>query len=76
MNQPPGTWVEWQREHAAALAALQEAQRAYQRAITGSAFVSSIEGPSAVEIQNEALDALEAARVRLDGVRARQPGVA
>jgi hypothetical protein len=61
MNQPSGVWVEWQREHAAALAALQEAQRAYHRSTAGSAFVSPIEGPSAVEIQKEALDALEAA---------------
>ena len=69
-------WLEWQDEHAAALEALQQAERAYHRAIAGSAFVGPIEGPSAVEIQKEALDALEAARVRLDGVRARQPGVA
>jgi hypothetical protein len=66
-------WVQWQREHAAALDALQEAQRAYHRTIAGSAFASPIEGPSAVELQKESLDALEAARLRLDDVRARKP---
>ena len=66
-------WLEWQREHAAALEALQEAQRAYHRIIAGSAFASPSEGPSAVELQKESLDALEAARVRLDEIRSRKP---
>ncbi len=66
-------WLEWQREHAAALEALQQAQRAYHRTIAGSAFASPTEGPSAVEMQKESLDAVEAARVRLDEIRARQP---
>ena len=50
-----------------------EAERAYHRTIAGSAFLSPSEGPSAVEIQRESLEALEAARVRLDEVRARKP---
>ena len=66
-------WQAWQREHAEALAALQEAQHAYHRTIAGSAFASPIEGPSPMELQKESLDALEAARRRLDEVRARQP---
>jgi hypothetical protein len=66
-------WLEWQREHAAALEALQQAQRAYHRTIAGSAFASPTEGPSPVEMQKESLDAVEAARVRLDEIRARQP---
>ena len=66
-------WLAWQREHAAALEALQQAQRAYHRTIAGSAFASAAEGPSAAEIQKESLDAVEAARVRLDEVRARKP---
>ena len=73
MSQPDDKWLEWQREHAAALAALQQAQRAYHRTITGSAFVGPTEGPSAVEIQQESLREDEAARVRLDAVRARRP---
>ena len=66
-------WQEWQREHAAALEALQQAQRAYHRTIAGSAFASPTEGPSATELQKESLDAVEAARVRLDEIRARKP---
>jgi hypothetical protein len=66
-------WLEWQREHAAALEALQQAQRAYHRTIAGSAFASPTEGPSAIELQKESLDAVEAARVRLDEIRGRRP---
>lgn len=68
-------WRAWQREHAAALEALQQAQRAYHRTIAGSAFASVSEGPSAAEIQKESLDAVEAARVRLDEIRSRKPDV-
>jgi hypothetical protein len=66
-------WLEWQREHAAALDALQQAEQAYHRTIAGSAFLSATEGPSAVEIQKDSLEAVEAARVRLDEIRARKP---
>ena len=66
-------WLDWQTEHAAALEALQRAEHAYHRTIAGSAFASPTEGPSAVEMQKESLDAVESARVRLDEVRARQP---
>ena len=73
MKDLPEPWLEWQREHAAALEALQQAQRAYHRTIAGSAFASPTEGPSPVELQKESLDAVETARVRLDDVRARKP---
>jgi hypothetical protein len=66
-------WLEWQQEHAAALEALQQAERAYHRTIAGSAFASPSEGPSAIELQRESLEAVEAARVHLDEVRARKP---
>lgn len=66
-------WLEWQREHAAALDELQQAEQAYHRSIAGSAFLSVTEGPSAVEIQKDALAAVESARVRLDEIRARKP---
>lgn len=69
----PERWLEWQREHTAALEALQQAQRAYHRTIAGSAFASPTEGPSASELQTESLDAVEAARIRLDGIRQRKP---
>ena len=66
-------WLSWQAEHAEALEALQQAERAYHRTIAGSAFASPTEGPSATEMQKESLDALEAARNRLDEVRGRRP---
>jgi hypothetical protein len=66
-------WLEWQHEHAAALEALQRAEREYHRTIAGSAFASPTEGPSPLELQKESLDALEAARVHLDQVRAQKP---
>ncbi len=66
-------WLEWQSEHAAALDALRRAEHAYHRTIAGSAFVGPTEGPSAIEMQKESLDEVEAARVQLDEVRARRP---
>jgi hypothetical protein len=66
-------WLEWQHEHTAALEALQQTERAYHRTIAGSAFTSPVEGPSAIELQKESLEQLEAARVRLDEVRVRKP---
>jgi hypothetical protein len=66
-------WLEWQHEHAEALEALQQAERAYHRTIAGSAFASATEGPSPLEMQKESLDAVEAARVHLDDIRARRP---
>jgi len=66
-------WLEWQQEHTAALASLQQAEQAYHRTIAGSAFASTTEGPSPIEMQKESLEAVEAARLRLDDVRARKP---
>ena len=66
-------WLEWQHEHAAVLEELQRAERAYHRTIAGSAFASPTEGPGAVEMQKESLEAVSAARVRLDEIRARRP---
>jgi hypothetical protein len=66
-------WLDWQHEHAAALEALQQAERAYHRTIAGSAFASPSEGPSAIELQKESLEQVEAARLRLDEIRARKP---
>jgi hypothetical protein len=66
-------WLEWQYEHVSALAELQEAEHAYHRTIAGSAFASPGEGPSAIELQKESLEVLEAARLRLDDIRSRRP---
>ncbi len=57
------------REHQEAVDALRAAEDAYRQAIAGSAFLSSTEDPSAVEVQQEALNRLEEARRRLDEVR-------
>ncbi len=66
-------WLAWQSDHAAAIEALQIAERAYHRTVAGSAFANPSEGPTALELQKESLAAVEAARVRLDAVRARKP---
>jgi hypothetical protein len=66
-------WIDWQQEHEAALAALQDAERSYHRSIVGSAFANPTEGPTPLEIQKEALRVVEAARVRLDQIRAERP---
>ena len=63
----------WQREHAAALAELQDAQRAYHRAVSTTAFQGAAEEPSAEEMRRAALEVLDAARIKLDDVRARRP---
>src|SRR5207245_7253985 len=39
-------WLGWQKEHTAALEALQQAQRGYHRTIAGSAFANPTEGPT------------------------------
>jgi hypothetical protein len=72
MNNSTREWGDWQRRHSAALEALQDAERAYQRTITGSAFAGT-EGPSPIELQKEALERLEQARRDLDRIRREQP---
>jgi hypothetical protein len=66
-------WLEWQHEHAVALEALQQTERAYHRTIAGSAFANPTEGPTSIELQRESLEDVEAARVRLDETRLRRP---
>ena len=65
-------WLVWQDEHAAALDALQRAERAYHRTIAGHAFDAAADAPP-VELQHDALADVEGARVRLDDVRSRKP---
>ena len=69
-------FVAWQREHAAALAELQDAQRAYHRTVAATAFQGAAEEPSAEEMRRASLDALDVARRKLDDVRARKPETA
>ena len=66
-------WLDWQREHATALDALQQAEHAYHRTIAGTAFAGVVEGPGPMELQKAALQAIEDARVRLDDVRSQKP---
>ncbi len=66
-------WLEWQADHSAALAALQQAERDYHRAIAGLAFASPVDAIGPVEMQKDSLGVLEAARARLDDVRSRRP---
>jgi hypothetical protein len=66
-------WLAWQREHQEALTALQTAQQAYHRAIAGSAFSSGL--AEATELQHEALQKIEEARLRLEDVRQAQPEI-
>jgi hypothetical protein len=66
-------WLAWQYEHDVMLRALQEAEQVYHRTITGSAFAAATDGPSATELQSDALHRLERARLALDAVRARKP---
>jgi hypothetical protein len=67
------SWLDWQHEHAAALEALQSAERAYHRFVAGSAFAGQRDEVSAIELQEETLQQVEVARIRLDEVRARKP---
>jgi hypothetical protein len=65
-------WLEWQREHTEALAALQAAERLYHRAAAG-AFANQADDAAVHAGKRESLDALDAARVTLDAIRLRKP---
>jgi fructoselysine-6-P-deglycase FrlB-like protein len=76
VSDPSRAWLEWHREHEEALAALQVAQHAYHRTVAQGAFAGAADGPSIAEnaeMQQGSLEVLEAARVRLDEIRARKP---
>jgi hypothetical protein len=65
-------WLAWQHEHAAALEALQAAERAYHRTVAANAFVNPGPGSDAIGLRKKALDTVDASRLRLDEIRARQ----
>lgn len=66
-------WLEWQHQHTDAFTRLQEAERAYHRAMTEAAFSDD---QSAVDAgRKQSLDTMTAARHHLDDVRARRPNV-
>jgi hypothetical protein len=66
-------WLEWQRDHAMALAELQTAQRAYHRTITDVAFASRADSEQAPHARPTALALVDAARAKLDAMRACRP---
>jgi hypothetical protein len=67
-------WLEWQHEHMQALDVLQQAEKAYHRAMTGAAFSTSLDGTADAQ-SRASLEAVAAARNHLDDVRARRPNV-
>lgn len=67
-------WLQWQSDHAAALNALQEAERAYHRSVAGNLFATGAADESATrQVRRDALEQMERAKGRLDAVRARRP---
>ena len=66
-------WLTWQHEHAEALSALQDAEGDYHRSIAGSAFGTPAAGAAQKAMLENGLNAVAAARVRLDEIRARRP---
>ncbi|MEQ1908856.1 MAG: hypothetical protein ABMA15_08535 [Vicinamibacterales bacterium] len=65
-------WLQWQREHTRALEKLQDAERAYHRAVAGAAFSSA---EAQITETKPSRAAMDAARNDLDDVRARRPNV-
>jgi len=65
-------WLTWQYEHTVALDALQQAEKAFHRAVASAAFAS----PEAQSAESKpARAAMDAARNALDDIRARRPNV-
>ncbi|MFN7916139.1 MAG: hypothetical protein U0Q55_12440 [Vicinamibacterales bacterium] len=67
-------WLEWQHEHTLALAALQQAERAYHRAMGDAAFAIARD-LHAPDVSKTSLEQVDAARRSLDDVRGRRPAV-
>lgn len=67
----PSDWMRWQHEHAEALRALQDAQRAYHRLASERGFAG--ENEVLRRETSEALQRVDQVRRRLDEVRSRQP---
>jgi hypothetical protein len=67
------SWLNWQHEHAAALAALQGAEADYHRLVAGQAFAAAADAGPLAEMEQAGLAEVEAARERLDEIRVRKP---
>jgi hypothetical protein len=68
-------WLEWQQAHTDALEALQQAERAYHRAMADAAFSAASAGSEPGEERRASLEIVDAARARLDEIRAQRPAV-
>lgn len=64
-------WLAWQHAHSKALEALQQAERAYHRALAEDAFSQSPDESD--DLRRKSLAEIEAACAHLDEVRARRP---
>lgn len=67
-------WLEWQHEHTQTLAALQQAERAYHRAMGDAAFAIARD-LNAPDVSKTSLAEVDTARRALDEVRGRRPNV-
>ena len=67
-------WLEGQHEHTQALEALQQAERAYHRALADAAFAVSADS-QAPGGSKASLAVVDAIRAQLDDVRVRRPNV-
>ena len=66
-------WLDWQDDHAAALEALQEAERAYHRAVASHMLAGEADRSAAGQQRSECLERVVSARERLDAIRVRRP---
>ncbi|HEY6509669.1 MAG TPA: hypothetical protein VIY56_16720, partial [Vicinamibacterales bacterium] len=67
-------WLRWQSDHTEAMRVLQDRERDYHRAVTGTAFETAASDPLGAEQRRIALDQVDSARRHLDEVRASRPG--
>jgi hypothetical protein len=65
-------WLAWQHAHAAALTALQEAERTYHREVAAGA-AAAVSPSELDDLRRAHLENMQNARARLDLVRARRP---
>src|SRR5262245_12685437 len=66
-------WLTWQDAHSRALEALQNAERAYHRAIAEGAFGGSADESAVDDLRRQSLAQIEAACAHLNDMRARRP---
>ena len=67
-------WLQWQHDHAHAIAVLQEAERAYHRLVAERAFAVLPDDAVTESARRSSLHDVETARRLLDAIRATRPG--